>query len=183
MSRIGKKPIEVPAGVKVSLADHLVTIEGKQGTLTQKYKSPVVVEYDDGSKTLNVSVPESAADTRVAKALWGTTRALLGNMITGVTQGYTKKLEINGVGWNGSVQGATLKLQVGFANTVIVPIPQGLTVTAEKTIINVSGADKQAVGQFAAVVRKARPPEPYNGKGIKYANEVIRRKQGKKFGN
>lgn len=183
MSRIGKKPVAVPSGVKVSLAGRTVQVEGPKGKLQFEHREEVQVAFDEGNKALSVSIDESKADDRLAKALWGTTRSIFANMVEGVTKGYEKKLEVVGVGWNAAVVGQSLKLSVGFASPVMVDIPSGVNVSVEKALITVNGADKQAVGQFAAKVRSKRPPEPYNGKGIKYSDEVIQRKQGKQFGS
>lgn len=183
MSRIGRKSVEVPAKVKVSISGRLVTIEGPKGTLNFEHREEVSVAFDEGARELNVSVDEALiAEDRAVRAFWGTTRAILNNMVIGVTQGYEKKLEIVGVGWTGTVSGQNLSLKVGFANKIDVPIPTGLDVKTDKQLITVNGADKQMVGHFAATVRSKRKPEPYNGKGIKYLEEVIQRKQGKAFG-
>ncbi len=183
MSRIGRKPIEIPAKVKASVSGSTVTIEGPKGTLKMERRPEVSVSVDDSGKAINVSVDEAkAAEDRSIRAYWGTTRSLINNMIIGVTQGYEKKLEIVGVGWTGTVSGSNLSLKIGYANRIEVPIPTGLTVTADKQLLTITGADKQAVGHFAASVRAKRKPEPYNGKGIKYSDEVIQRKQGKAFG-
>lgn len=183
MSRIGKKPIAVPNGVKVSLNGRKVSVEGPKGTLEFEHRPEVLVSWDESEKSISVSVDEARLDERLVRALWGTTRAVIRNMVEGVTKGYEKKLEVVGVGWTAAAAGTDLKLNVGFADPVLVAIPTGVNVAIEKQIITVSGADRQAVGQFAAHVRSKRPPEPYNGKGIKYADEVIQRKQGKQFGS
>tara|TARA_Y100001933_G_scaffold198695_1_gene199570 strand:- start:86 stop:631 length:546 start_codon:yes stop_codon:yes gene_type:complete len=180
MSRIGKKPVSVPKGVKVSIADRKVSVEGPKGTLSFTHRPEVAVSEADGQVT--VSVDDKIAGDRKVRALWGTTRALINNMMTGASTGYTKKLEIQGVGWTAAVAGTNLKLNVGYANSIEMPIPTGISVSVEKQSITIEGADKQAVGQFAAATRAKRPPEPYNGKGIRYADEVIRKKEGKQFG-
>lgn len=183
MSRIGKKPISVPGNVKVSLTETSISIEGPKGTLSYEYRSEVDVSFDEGDKSISVSMDQKLIDQkRSNNAYWGTTRALINNMIKGVTDGYERKLQVVGVGWTATVNGNKLALKVGYANVIEMPIPEGLTVTADKQIITVSGADKQAVGHFAASTRAKRKPEPYNGKGIKYLDEVIMRKQGKAFG-
>ncbi len=183
MSRIGRKAVEVPAKVKVSVSGRTVTIEGPKGSLSFEHRPEVSVSFDEGAKAISVSVDEALiAEDRAVRAYWGTTRAILNNMVIGVTEGYEKKLEIVGVGWTGTVSGQSLSLKVGYANKIDVPIPTGLTVTTDKQLITVQGADKQMVGHFAATVRAKRKPEPYNGKGIKYLDEVIQRKQGKAFG-
>ncbi len=183
MSRIGKKPVAVLAGVKVSFVGRTVHVEGPKGELEFEHRPEVKVSVDESAKAINVTIDESKADDRLAKALWGTTRAIFANMVVGVTKGYEKKLDVVGVGWNAAIAGKTLKLSVGFASPVVVDIPSGVNVSVEKQLITINGPDKQAVGQFAAKVRSKRPPEPYNGKGIKYADEVIQRKQGKQFGS
>jgi large subunit ribosomal protein L6 len=175
MSRIGKKPIPVPTGVKVNVADRAVTIEGKLGKLEYRHRPEIAVKVDNGSV-----VCTRAADDRASRAYHGLTRALINNMMVGVTEGYEKKLEIQGVGYLAAVQGTTLQLRVGFANEVHKTIPKGLTVTCpDQTHILIKGTDKQLVGEFAAEVRAVRKPEPYKGKGIRYDGEQVRRKAGK----
>ncbi|MDX2016917.1 MAG: 50S ribosomal protein L6 [Planctomycetota bacterium] len=182
MSRIGKKPVAVPAGVKVAVKDRVVNIEGPKGKLSFTHRPEVAVAFVEAEKAIKVTAPEGSADDRLVKALWGTTTAILKNMVEGVTKGYEKSMEVVGVGWQASVMGKTLKLVVGYANTLQMTIPAGLTVTVDKQIVKINGADKQMVGQFAAAMRALKKPEPYNGKGIKYLEEVIKRKQGKQFG-
>jgi large subunit ribosomal protein L6 len=179
MSRIGKKAIAVPAGVKVAVANGVVNVEGPKGKLSMKLRPEISAAFDANAKTVTVSASKDADD--VSK-YWGTSRALINNMIEGVNKGYEKSLEVVGVGWTAAMAGKKLKLVVGFANPIEVDIPTGLNVVVDKQIIRVSGPDKQAVGQFASVVRSKRKPEPYNGKGVKYTTETIRRKQGKQFG-
>lgn len=177
MSRIGKKPVMIPDGVKVTVSGAHVVVEGKLGKLEQTFRPEVTVTHDAGAKTLNVA---RNSDERLPRALHGLTRALLQNMVVGVSQGYQKKLEIVGVGYLAAVQGNTLQLRVGFANEIQKPIPAGLKVTCpDQTHILVQGPDKQMVGQFAAEVRAVRKPEPYKGKGVRYDGEVVRRKAGK----
>jgi large subunit ribosomal protein L6 len=183
MSRLGKMPIPVPAGVTVSVSGRKVSIQGKLGTLEYEHRPEVAVAWAEDEKSLAVTIDEKSAGDRQVRAYWGLTRALLNNMVRGVTEGYEKKLEVVGVGYTAALQGAKLQLKVGFANAIDVPVPPGLDVQVEKQMITVKGPDKQAVGQFAAAVRAKRKPEPYNGKGIKYADEVVRRKQGKAFGS
>jgi large subunit ribosomal protein L6 len=182
MSRIGKKPVEIPSGVSVKVSDdRTITVEGKSATLTMTHRPEVAVRVEDDPKSVVIEVenPEHGNN----KAYWGTTRSLINNMIEGVTNGYQKQLQIVGVGWGATLAGQNLDLKVGLANIISVPIPQGLDVSVEKDIITVKGADKQMVGEFAAVVRSKRKPEPYNGKGIRYLGEDIIRKQGKAFGS
>jgi large subunit ribosomal protein L6 len=177
MSRIGKKPVPVPAGVKIQLADHVVSVEGPLGKLQWEYRPEVSVAYDEQAKTLTVTRRD---DERQSRALHGLTRALLVNMIVGVTQGYEKRLEIQGVGYLAAVQGKVLQLRVGLANELQVPIPDGVNVAVpDQQHMVIKGIDKQKVGHFAASVRALRKPEPYKGKGIRYFGENVRRKQGK----
>lgn len=183
MSRIGRKSIAIPKNVKVAVSGRTVSIEGPKGSLKMEHRPDVSVVWDESEKEIRVSVDEQQiADDRQLRAYWGTTRALINNMVEGVTKGYEKKLEIVGVGWSGTLQGQNLSLKVGFANRIEVPIPTGLNVAVEKQLVTITGADKQQVSHFAAKVRAKRKPEPYNGKGIKYSDEVIQRKQGKAFG-
>jgi large subunit ribosomal protein L6 len=182
MSRIGRKPVAVPANVKISVADSTVNVEGPKGKLSFTHRNEIGVVYDVEKKQVLVTRPD---DERLNRALHGLTRSLIANMVEGVTTGYTKKLEIVGVGYQAQLKKAnTVALQVGYANQVILEAPAGVTVTVpDPTHVIISGADKQAVGQFAAVVRKVRPPEPYKGKGIRYEGEAVRRKAGKAFGS
>jgi large subunit ribosomal protein L6 len=177
MSRIGKKPVPVPAGVKIHVADRTVSVEGPKGKLQWEHHAAVSVAYDEAAKTLTVTRNN---DDRQSRALHGLTRALLANMMVGVTQGYEKRLEIQGVGYLAAVLGTTLQLRVGLANELQVPIPEGLKITVpDQQHIVIQGIDKQLVGHFAASVRALRKPEPYKGKGIRYMGEAVRRKQGK----
>ena len=176
MSRIGKMPITVPAGVEISFADgNVVTVKGPKGTLTQKFNNKIQFEQKDG--ILHVSRSDDEKETR---ALHGLTRTLLNNMVIGVEKGFSRELEVNGVGYRASVEGNKLVMNLGYSHPVNMDPPEGIKVecpTPNKIVI--TGIDKQVVGQFAANVRGKRPPEPYKGKGIKYANEVIIRKEGK----
>ena len=175
MSRIGRNPIAVPAGVEVKVDGSTVTVKGPKGTLTRTVHSNMKVELDGAVVT--VARPD---DSNLNKSLHGLTRTLIANMIEGVEKGYTKELEVNGVGYRVSVQGKDLVLNIGFSHQVVMPAPEGITVeTTTPNKIVISGPDKQVVGQFAAEVREKRPPEPYKGKGIKYVDEHIRRKEGK----
>jgi large subunit ribosomal protein L6 len=177
MSRIGKKPVPVPAGVKVQIADCTVTVTGTLGTLEWEHRPEVSVAYDEQAKLITVSRRD---DERQSRALHGLTRALLVNMLEGVTKGYEKRLEIQGVGYLAAVQGKILQLRVGLANELQVPIPDGLKISVpDQQHIVIQGIDKQKVGHFAASVRAMRKPEPYKGKGIRYLGEPVRRKQGK----
>ena len=176
MSRIGKKVITLPANVKVDVLDgNLVNVEGPKGKLSFKFNSEMQINVS--STEVSVVRPD---DTKEMRTIHGTTRALLHNMVVGVSEGFTKKLEINGVGYRANVQGSKLVINAGYSNPVEMVIPQGIKVECPKPVeINISGADKQAVGEFAANVRAVRGPEPYKGKGIKYSTETIRRKEGK----
>jgi len=177
MSRIGKKPIPLPSDVKVNVANRNVTVEGKLGTLEYQHRPEIGVRVDDDGKAI---VCTRHSEDREIRAYHGLTRALIQNMLVGVTAGYEKRLEIQGVGYLGAVQGDVLQLRVGFANEVHKKIPKGLSVTCpDQTHIVIKGTDKQQVGQFAAEVRAVRKPEPYKGKGIRYEGEQVRRKAGK----
>src|SRR5215218_4572379 len=182
MSRIGRKPVPVPANVKVSVADSTVSVEGAKGKLAFTYRREIEVRFDEAGKQLLVT---RADDERESRSLHGLTRSLVANMVQGVTEGYTRRLEIVGVGYQAQLKKAnTVALQVGYANQVVLEAPAGVTVTVpDPTHVVVTGADKQAVGQFAAEIRKVRPPEPYKGKGIRYEGEAVRRKAGKAFGS
>jgi len=178
MSRIGKKPIPLPGQVKVSVQANKVTVEGGSNRLTMTHRPEVSVRVDDQTKEVIV---ERRDDSRVARAMHGLTRALINNMVTGVTQGFSRELEIVGVGWNAKVQGRKVVLSVGYADPKEVSIPDGVQVEVQGNRVKISGADRQRVGQVAAEIRSKRKPEPYNGRGIKYVEEQIIRKQGKAF--
>lgn len=181
MSRIGKKPVVVPAGVTVQIAGSKITVKGKHGELSMVCHPRVKVTYDDATKQIRVERP---ADDRESRALHGLTRALINNMVQGVNNPWEKKLEIQGVGYQASLSGKTLTLQVGFANAIKLTVPPNVTCELpDNTHINLKSADRQAVGQFAAEIRSVRPPEPYKGKGIRYVGERVRRKAGKAFGS
>jgi large subunit ribosomal protein L6 len=176
MSRIGKQPIELPAGVSVSLSPGRVMVNGPLGELTQQVPTRMQVEQDDG--TIVVKRPTERGEDR---ALHGLTRSLIANMVEGVTSGFQKRLEIQGVGYRAAVRGTDLELNVGFSHSVVLKAPQGITFEVPTpTEVIVKGIDKQQVGQTAAEVRKVRPPEPYKGKGIRYEGEYVRRKVGKR---
>jgi large subunit ribosomal protein L6 len=178
MSRIGKKPVPIGAA-KVTVNDRVVKVEGPKGKLELNVHPIVTVKLDADKKELNVTRPN---DEKFSKALHGLTRSLLANMVEGVTNGYRKALEIQGVGYKAEQRGKNIVLSVGYANTISVPIPGNVTVVLEGTNkIVVTGADKHAVGQFAAAVRQVRKPEPYKGKGIRYEGEVVKIKPGKAF--
>jgi len=177
MSRIGNKPVPVLDGVKITIANGAIETEGPQGKLSYVYRPEVQVELDEETKQVKVS---RAKDDKASRAFHGLTRALISNMITGVKEGYEKKLELQGVGYVASISGKTLSLRVGLANELKKEIPDGLEVTCpDQTHINVKGVCKQKVGQFAAEVRALRKPEPYKGKGIRYVGEHVKIKPGK----
>ena len=176
MSRIGKHPVRIPSGVEVLLSGQTLTAKGKLGALSLVVSNEVNASISDATVTI---APKS--DTKQSRAMWGTTRALVNNMVTGVSTGFSVNLEITGVGYRAQVQGDTLNLQLGYSHDISFPIPGDVRITCERpTVITVSGADRQRVGQIAADIRAYRPPEPYKGKGIRYATETVRRKEGKK---
>ncbi len=176
MSRIGKKPVPVPAGVTATIADGQLSMKGPKGTLSIQLADEVTYAVEDGA----VSV-QPINDSKRARSFWGMQRTLVQNLVTGVTEGFAKTLQITGVGYRAAVQGKNLKLQLGYSHDVDFAIPEGITiVTPDPTTVNISGIDKQKVGQVAAEIRRWRKPEPYKGKGIKYAGEYIFRKEGKK---
>ena len=176
MSRIGRAPIAIPAGVEIKVEDNnVVTVKGPKGSLTQQFNPNMAIAIEDG--VLHVTRPNDLKENR---ALHGLTRSLLHNMVVGVTEGYKKTLDVNGVGYRVAMEGGKLVMNLGFSHQVIMEAPEGITIeTPTANQIVISGYDKQLVGQFAAKVREKRPPEPYKGKGIKYSDEVIRRKVGK----
>lgn len=176
MSRIGKKPVAIPGGVTATIENGTLSVKGPKGTLTLGLSDLIDYKLEDGA----ISV-KPANDTRQARAFWGMQRTLVSNLVEGVTEGFTKVLVIKGVGYRANAQGRTLKLQLGYSHDVDLPVPEGLEVkTPDQTTIEISGIDKQAVGQFAAEIRRWRKPEPYKGKGIAYRGEFIFRKEGKK---
>jgi len=179
MSRIGKQPVVIPTGVKVEVANGKVRVEGPKGKLEFTYHRNMQVNHDDKAKALSVTRPD---DERLNRALHGLTRSIINNMVQGVTKGFEKRLKIEGVGYQARMDKKAVVLTVGFANAVTMDPPSGVTVElGDPTTIIVRGADKQLVGQFAAEVRAVRKPEPYKGKGIRYENEQVRRKEGKSF--
>jgi len=182
MSRIGKQPVQVPAGVKVGLQGRKVSIGGPMGNLTLEHPERVSVKFSEADKAIVCSIADKDKNNAEVKALWGTTRAHLRNMVEGVSKGYEKSMEVVGVGWTAAIAGKKLKLTVGYADPIEMIVPDGLKVAVEKQFVRIAGPDKQAVGEFAAEMRAHRKPEPYNGKGIKYTTEVIKKKQGKQFG-
>ena len=176
MSRIGKKPVPVPAGVTPSIDKGIISVKGPKGTLTLAMRDEISYAIEDGS----ISVQPANA-TKQARAFWGMQRTMVQNLVTGVSEGFTKKLLITGVGYRANAQGPKLKLQLGYSHDVDIEVPSDLDVkTPDNTTIEISGSDKQMVGQLAAEIRQWRKPEPYKGKGIKYDGEFIFRKEGKK---
>lgn len=176
MSRIGKKPVTVPGGVTAQVNGQEVKVKGPKGELKHVLADAMVAKLDVGG--IEIAMRE---DTKEARALWGMSRTLVANLIAGVTEGFTKKLEITGVGYRAAVQGQNLQLQLGYSHDIAYSIPQGIQIVCPKpTEIVITGIDKQKVGQVAAEIRRFRSPEPYKGKGIKYAGEFILRKEGKK---
>lgn len=176
MSRIGKKPVAIPSGVTAEIANGVLTVKGPKGTLTLSLRDEIAYKVEGDS----ISVLP-ANESKQARAFWGMQRTLVDNLVTGVTQGYTKVLEITGVGYRATAQGKNLKLQLGYSHDVDFAVPEGIEIkTPDNTTIEISGIDKQKVGQVAAEIRRWRKPEPYKGKGIKYRGEFIFRKEGKK---
>jgi large subunit ribosomal protein L6 len=176
MSRIGKKPVALPKGVTASVDGQTVKVKGPKGELSVTLVQEVSVKLDEHGLTVTPDKNQERADQ-----MWGLSRSLVNNLVTGVTTGFTQRLEIQGVGYRAAVQGKNLNLQLGFSHDVVYPIPAGISITSEKpTQISVSGMDKQLVGQVAAEIRGYRRPEPYKGKGVRYEGEYVRRKEGKK---
>jgi large subunit ribosomal protein L6 len=176
MSRIGKRPVAIPSGVTADIKDGILSVKGPKGTLTLTMRDEISYTLDDGGILV-----KPANDTKSARAFWGMQRTLVSNLVEGVTSGFTKTLEITGVGYRANAQGKNLKLQLGYSHDVDISIPEGIEIkTPDNTTIEISGNDKQKVGQIAAEIRRWRKPEPYKGKGIKYRGEYIFRKEGKK---
>ncbi len=176
MSRIGKNPVQVPDGVEVKIDGGSVTVKGKLGELTASFTNDVVITQDNGVITV---APQEGAPR--ARQMWGMSRSIIQNLVVGVSEGFSKKLEISGVGYRAQVKGKDLVMQLGFSHEVRYPMPEGITIKCpDQTTIEISGADKQKVGQVASDIRGYRPPEPYKGKGVRYAGEFIVRKEGKK---
>ncbi|MBX9797621.1 50S ribosomal protein L6 [Sphingomonas sp.] len=176
MSRIGKKAVAIPAGVTATIADGIISVKGPKGTLSMPTVNEIVYALEDGAITV-----KPANDGKRARAFWGMQRTMVANLMTGVTTGFSKVLEITGVGYRAAAQGRTLNLQLGYSHHVNYAIPEGVEIkTPDQTTVEISGIDKQKVGQVAAEIRRWRKPEPYKGKGIKYRGEFIFRKEGKK---
>jgi len=176
MSRVGKYPVELPAGVQVAIVSGILTAKGRLGELSLPLTDLIEAKVENN----HVSVAPKTSETK-ARMMWGTTRALIANMVKGVSTGFVKSLEITGTGYRAAVAGANLEMNLGFSHPVVYPIPSGIKITCERpTSIKVEGVDKRLVGQVASEIRAFRPPEPYKGKGARYTDEVIRRKEGKK---
>jgi large subunit ribosomal protein L6 len=176
MSRIGKRAVPIPSGVTANVEGQTVKVKGPKGAMQLVLHDDVVVKMEDGGVKVD---PRN--DSKRARSLWGTSRTLVNNLVTGVTKGFEQKLEITGVGYRAAVQGKNLQLALGYSHDVVFPIPEGITITTPRPIeIVITGMDKQRVGQVAADIRDFRPPEPYKGKGVRYAGEYIFRKEGKK---
>ncbi len=176
MSRIGKRPVAVPSGVSASVEGQTVKVKGPKGVLQLVVPDDVGVKLESGQITI-----EPRAETKRARSQWGTSRTLIANLISGVTKGFEQRLEINGVGYRAAVQGKNLQIALGYSHDILYPIPEGITIATPRPVeIIITGSDRQKVGQVAAEIREYRPPEPYKGKGIKYADERIFRKEGKK---
>ena len=181
MSRIGKYPIEIPTGVTVSVKDAMVSVKGKLGQIEKRFTDDVSILVEGNLVVIAPPSKKRNEQTKMARAMWGTSRAIIQNMISGVSTGFSKRLEINGVGYRAAIDGKKLVLSLGYSHEVNFAIPEGISIVAEKpTLLVVSGADKQRVGQVAAEIRAWRGPEPYKGKGIKYETETLIRKEGKK---
>ncbi len=175
MSRIGKQEIDIPDGVKVNLKDHILTVVGPKGTLAKTFRDDITISILEKTITLNIQ-----RNDKFSKSLWGTYASHIKNMIAGVVTPYQKKLILEGVGFKSEVKGNSFNFALGFSHPVVVEIPAGITATAEKNNITITGIDKELVGSFTAMIRALKKPEPYKGKGMRYDTEVIRRKQGKK---
>ncbi len=183
MSRVGRKLILIPDGVEVKIEGDTVKVKGPKGEISQKIRPELKIISRIEDKKIQVMLQEQEVSSRIpklTKALWGLTRALIYNMVEGVKNGFEKKLEIQGIGYKAQGEGSNLTLNVGFSHSVVLKVPEGIMVAVEKNIITISGINKEAVGQFAAIIRKVKPPEPYKGKGIRYLGEKVRRKVGKK---
>ncbi|MBH82208.1 MAG: 50S ribosomal protein L6 [Candidatus Neomarinimicrobiota bacterium] len=177
MSRIGQNPINIPAGVNIDLKGTLVKVKGQKGSLEYQVHKDMNISEHDGTVLVNRN-----SDAREQRAIHGTTRQMIHNMVVGVSEGFSKELEIIGVGYQAQVQGTRLRLQLGYSHDIYFDMPEGITVTANRTEVKVEGIDKQLVGAVAAKIRSFRPPEPYKGKGIRYKGEYVRSKQGKTVG-
>jgi large subunit ribosomal protein L6 len=177
MSKIGKKPIHLPSGVALDIKDTVLTVKGAKGTLTKQLPADISVAVQDNTV---VVAPAAQQPTRAQRAQWGLWRALVGNMITGVSTGWEESLEFQGVGYKAIVKGNNLELALGYSHPISIPAPEGITFVTDKTSIKVQGIDKEAVGHIASIIRSQRLPEPYKGSGIRYSDEIIKKKAGKK---
>lgn len=177
MSRIGKQPVVIPQGVTVTLSDGVAYAKGPKGEMSQAIHRDIKVDIADNEIVCSIERP-----SKEATSLWGTTRALLANLVQGVNEGFQKQLELHGVGYRANVKGKNLELALGFSHPVLIEAPENITFVVEKDLITITGIDAQAVGQVAAEIRAVRPPEPYKGKGVRYKDEIVRRKVGKVVG-
>jgi large subunit ribosomal protein L6 len=174
MSRVGKKPIEISDKIKITYSDRILTVAGDKGTLTRTIHPDVNLNIEDNSLTVTIENMD-----KKTRSLWGMTRALVANMVTGVSQGFERALEINGIGYRAEIKGKNILFNLGFSHPIDFPLPEGISATIEKNIIKLSGIDKDLLGYTASKIRSFRPPEPYKGKGVKYVEEYIQRKAGK----
>ncbi len=174
MSRVGKKPIEISDKIKITYSDRILTVQGDKGTLTRTIHPDVNLNIEDNSLTVTIENMD-----KKTRSLWGMTRALVANMVTGVSQGFDRALEINGIGYRAELKGKNILFNLGYSHPIDFPLPEGISATIEKNIIKLSGIDKDLLGYTASTIRSLRPPEPYKGKGVKYVEEYIQRKAGK----
>jgi large subunit ribosomal protein L6 len=174
MSRVGKKPIEISDKIKITYSDRILTVSGDKGTLTRTIHPDVNLNIEDNSLTVTIENMD-----KKTRSLWGMTRAIVANMVTGVTQGFERALEINGIGYRAEINGKNILFNLGYSHPIDFPLPEGISAIIEKNIIKLSGIDKDLLGYTASTIRSLRPPEPYKGKGVKYAEEYIQRKAGK----
>jgi large subunit ribosomal protein L6 len=174
MSRVGKKPIEISDKIKIAYSDRILTVSGDKGTLTRTIHPDVNLNIEDNSLTVTIENMD-----KKTRSLWGMTRAIVANMVTGVTQGFERALEINGIGYRAEINGKNILFNLGYSHPIDFPLPEGISAIIEKNIIKLSGIDKDLLGYTASTIRSLRPPEPYKGKGVKYAEEYIQRKAGK----
>jgi large subunit ribosomal protein L6 len=174
MSRVGKKPIEILEKVKITYADKILSVQGEKGSLTRTIHSDVNLDINDSLVTVSIDRTD-----KKARALWGMTRALIANMVTGVSKGFERVLEINGIGYRAELKGKNIEFNLGYSHPIDFPLPEGVAANIDRNVIKLSGIDKELLGYTASTIRSLRPPEPYKGKGIKYAEEYIQRKAGK----
>ncbi len=174
MSRVGKKPIEISDKIKIAYTDRVLTVSGEKGTLSRTIHPAVNLNIDDNALTVSIETMD-----KKTRSLWGMTRALIANMVTGVSAGFERALEINGIGYRAELKGKNIEFNLGYSHPIDFPLPEGISANIEKNIIKLSGIDKDLLGYTASTIRSLRPPEPYKGKGVKYAEEYIQRKAGK----